>query len=75
LRGVESNIIPYGLYLGIRDNLRGLNLIGLKRKNVDIETIRAVKKIFRKIFCEPNSLEKNIENLNQQEARNNNQST
>ena len=67
MSGVESNIIPYGLYLGIRDNLRGLNLIGLKRKNVDVKTISKVKEIFRKIFCEQNSLEKNIENLNQEE--------
>ena len=67
MSGVESNIIPYGLYLGIRDNLRGLNIIGLKRKNVDIETISKIKKIFRKIFYEPNSLEKNIKNLDQEE--------
>ncbi len=67
MSGVESNIIPYGLYLGVRDNLRGLNLIGLKRKNVDKETISKVKKIFRKIFCKPDSLEKNIKNLNQEE--------
>ena len=67
MSGVESNIIPYGLYLGIRDNLRGLNLIGLKRKNVDVKTISKVKEIFRKIFCESNSLEKNIKNLNQEE--------
>ena len=67
MSGVESNIIPYGLYLGIRDNLRGLNLIGLKRKNVDIKTINKIKEIFRKIFCEPDSLEKNIKNLNQEE--------
>ena len=67
MSGVESNIIPYGLYLGIRDNLRGLNLIGLKRKSVDIKTISKIKKVFRKIFCEPDSLEKNIKNLNQEE--------
>jgi UDP-N-acetylglucosamine acyltransferase len=67
MSGVESNIIPYGLYLGIRDNLRGLNLIGLKRKKVDIKTIHKIKGIFSKIFCEPDSLEKNIENLNQEE--------
>ena len=36
MSGVESNIIPYGLYTGIRDNLRGLNLIGLKRKNIEM---------------------------------------
>ena len=67
MSGVESNIIPYGLYLGIRDNLRGINLIGLKRKNVDIKTISKVKEVFRKIFCEPDSLENNIKNLNQEE--------
>ena len=67
MSGVGSNIIPYGLYLGIRDNLRGINIIGLKRKNVDIKTISKVKEIFRKIFCEPDSLEKNIKNLNQEE--------
>ena len=67
MSGVESNIIPYGLYLGIRDKLKGPNLIGLKRKNVDKKTISKVKEIFRKIFCEPDSLEKNIKNLNQEE--------
>ena len=67
MSGVGSNIIPYGLYLGIRDNLRGLNLIGLKRKSVDIKTISKIKKVFKKIFCEPDSLEKNIKNLNQEE--------
>ena len=67
MSGVESNIIPYGLYLGIRDNLRGLNLIGLKRKKVDIKTIHQIKEIFRKIFCEPDSLDNNIKNLNQEE--------
>ncbi len=67
MSGVESNIIPYGLYLGIRDNLRGLNLIGLKRKKVDIKIIHKIKEIFSKIFCKPDSLEKNIKNLNQKE--------
>jgi len=67
MSGVESNIIPYGLYIGIRDNLRGLNLIGLKRKNVDTKTIYKVKKIFKKIFYKLGSLENNIKNLNQKE--------
>ena len=67
MSGVESNIIPYGLYLGVRDNLRGLNLIGLKRKKVDIKTIHKIKEIFNKIFCKQDSLEKNIKNLNQEE--------
>ena len=32
MSGVESNIIPYGLYFGIRDNLRGINLNWIKKK-------------------------------------------
>ena len=67
MSGVESNIIPYGLYTGVRGNLRGLNLIGLKRKNVDTKTINKINKIFRKIFCDSNSIEENIKNLNQKE--------
>ena len=34
MSGVGENIIPYALYIGIRSNLRGLNLIGLKRQKI-----------------------------------------
>ena len=67
MSGVESNIVPYGLYIGVRGNLRGLNLIGLKRKNLDSKTINKVKKIFKKIFCKLDSLENNINNLSNYE--------
>ena len=63
----ESNIIPYGLYLGIRDNLRGLNLIGLKRKKIDSKAINNIHQIFKKIFDHSNSIEKNINNLNEEQ--------
>ena len=32
MSGVEKNILPYCLYIGIRTGLKGLNLIGLKKK-------------------------------------------
>ena len=32
MSGVEKNILPYCLYIGIRTGLKGLNLVGLKRK-------------------------------------------
>ena len=32
MSGVEKNILPYCLYIGIRTGVKGLNLIGLKRK-------------------------------------------
>jgi len=67
MSGVESNIVPYGLYTGIRDTLRGLNLIGLKRKNIQPQLIIKIKKIFKKIFHSKNSLEKNISQLKEDE--------
>ena len=67
MSGVESNIIPYGLYIGIRDNLRGLNLIGLKRKNVNANNINIIHKVFKKIFDKSNSIEKNIQELNRED--------
>ena len=67
MSGVESNIIPYGLYSGIRSNLRGLNLIGLKRKGLTKSLIFKINKTFKKIFDKDNSLEKNISFLSSEE--------
>jgi len=68
MSGVESNIIPYGLYFGIRSNLRGLNLIGLKRKKLNSKHINIIQRAFKKIFNNSNSIEKNINNLNKEES-------
>ena len=67
MSGVGSSIIPYGLYTGIRGTLRGLNLIGLKRKGVDKKTIKLIQSNFNKIFSKDNPILKNIENLNKEE--------
>ena len=67
MSGVETNIIPYGLYIGIRSNLRGLNLIGLKRKGINKKIIQNINSIFKKIFSNNNSIEININNLSDSE--------
>ena len=67
MSGVESNIIPYGLYFGIRSDLKGLNLIGLKRKKLEKDHIHKVYSIFKKIFININNLESNINKLSNDE--------
>jgi len=67
MSGVEANIIPYGLYIGIRSNLRGLNLIGLKRKGLDKKTIKDILSVFKKIFNSKNNLVFNINKLSKHE--------
>tara|TARA_Y100001970_G_C14106047_1_gene788179 strand:+ start:256 stop:1038 length:783 start_codon:yes stop_codon:yes gene_type:complete len=63
MSGVEKDIIPYGLYIGIRSNLKGINIIGLKRKGLSNKTITKINLAVKKIFNKMNSIEKNIKIL------------
>ncbi len=64
MSGVEKDIIPYGLYMGIRENLKGINLIGLKRKGLTSSSINNIHVIIKKIFNKRNIVLNNIKNLN-----------
>ncbi|MDE2466945.1 MAG: acyl-ACP--UDP-N-acetylglucosamine O-acyltransferase [Alphaproteobacteria bacterium] len=48
--GVNEDVIPYGMVIGSRARLTGLNLIGLKRRNIPREHIHALRGAFRVIF-------------------------
>lgn len=52
LTGVEHDVIPYGSVMGERGHLAGLNLVGLKRRNIDRETIHALRGAFKALFEE-----------------------
>ena len=64
MSGLEKNLIPYGLYIGIRSNLKGLNLIGLKRKGLDNNKIKKLNFFIENIFDKKESIENNIININ-----------
>ena len=63
MTGVLSDVIPYGLSLGNRNNLVGLNLIGLRRAKVSNENIKILQKFYDIVFCNQN-FRSNIETLN-----------
>ncbi len=62
MTGVLSDVIPYGLSLGNRNNLIGLNLIGLRRSKVSNENIKKIQLAYEIIFKSSNFRE-NINNL------------
>ena len=62
MSGVEKDIIPYGLYTGIRENLKSLNLIGLKRKGLTSNIINEIKNLVNLIFYKNDTIENNIKN-------------
>ncbi|MBN8543036.1 MAG: acyl-ACP--UDP-N-acetylglucosamine O-acyltransferase [Alphaproteobacteria bacterium] len=51
MSGVEKDVIPYGTVKGERASLDGLNLVGLKRRNIDREHIHALRHAFKEIFA------------------------
>ena len=63
MTGVLSDVIPFGLSLGNRNNLVGLNLIGLRRAKILNEDIKILQKFYDIVFCNQN-FRSNIENLN-----------
>ncbi len=62
MTGVLSDVIPFGLSMGNRNNLMGLNLIGLRRSKVSNDNIRKIQSAYEKIFGSKN-YRKNIESI------------
>ena len=63
MSGVEKNILPYCLYIGIRTGLKGINLIGLKRKNIPNNHIKIISSFLHDLFDKKDSIEINLINL------------
>ncbi len=63
MTGVLSDVIPFGLSLGNRNNLVGLNLIGLRRAKIPNEDIKILQNFYDIIFSNKN-FRANVDNLN-----------
>ena len=60
--GVVRDVIPYGIAHGNRSILQGLNLIGLRRKNILNKEIMKLSDAYKEIFKNEN-LTENLNNL------------
>jgi len=58
---VDGDIIPYGMAVGNRASLTGLNLIGLKRLKFDREKIHRLRAAYRLIFASEGILRERVE--------------
>ena len=57
MTGVLKDVIPFGLSIGNRNHLQGLNLIGLRRKNYENKKIMELSKAYEEIFSSKNFYE------------------
>jgi UDP-N-acetylglucosamine acyltransferase len=63
MTGVLKDVIPFGLSIGNRNYLQGLNLIGLRRKNYENKKIIELDKAYKAIFLSKN-LHENLDKIN-----------
>lgn len=50
MSGVENDVIPYGLVMGDRARLHGLNLIGLRRRGFERDDVDSLRKAYNLLF-------------------------
>jgi len=63
MTGVLKDVIPFGLSIGNRNYLQGLNLIGLRRKKYENQKIMGLDKAYKEIFSSKN-LHENLNKIN-----------
>ncbi|MAV77097.1 MAG: acyl-[acyl-carrier-protein]--UDP-N-acetylglucosamine O-acyltransferase [Candidatus Marinimicrobia bacterium] len=63
MTGVLKDVIPFGLSFGNRNYLKGINLVGLRRKKYDNKKIIELDDAYKKIFSS-NNLQENISKIN-----------
>ena len=63
LAGVENDVIPYGMALGNRAALAGLNIVGLKRRGFTREAIHDLRRAYRLLFAPEGTLKERVEDV------------
>jgi len=61
LSGIENDVIPYGMALGNRAHLAGLNIVGLRRRGFDRETINTLRAAYRLLFADEGTFQERLD--------------
>jgi len=63
LSAVPQDVIPYGMVLGNRAYLHGLNIIGLRRRGFSREQIHDLRRAYRLLFADEGTLAERMEDV------------
>lgn len=63
MSGLENDLIPYGMAMGNRAYLSGLNIIGMQRRGFSREDIHTVRRAYRLLFADEGSLRERVEDV------------
>ena len=70
MSGLENDLIPYGMALGNRAHLSGLNIIGLQRRGFAREDIHSLRRAYRALFADEGTLQERVEDVEKEFADN-----
>ena len=60
---IDADVIPYGLAVGNRARLGGLNLVGLKRRGFSREQIHDLRRAYRLLFAQEGTLSERVDDV------------
>jgi UDP-N-acetylglucosamine acyltransferase len=63
LSGVENDVIPYGLVMGDRARLSGLNVVGLKRRGFSRDDIHTLRTAYRLLFAQEGTMAERLDDV------------
>jgi UDP-N-acetylglucosamine acyltransferase len=63
MSGIGADLIPFGMAIGNRANLCGLNIIGLKRRGFPREQIHELRQAYRMLFSNEGTLKERLEDV------------
>lgn len=63
MSGLENDLIPYGMALGNRAYLSGLNIIGLQRRGFSREQIHDLRRAYRLLFAAEGTLVERLDDV------------
>ena len=68
MSAMENDLIPYGMALGNRAYLSGLNIIGLQRRGFPRDEIHGLRRAYRLLFADEGTLAERVEDVAQEFA-------
>lgn len=60
MSGVAGDVIPYGMVIGNRARLRGLNVVGLKRSGASRQELQTLRAAYRMLFDRARPVAENV---------------
>ena len=63
LSGVTEDLIPFGIAIGNRARLGGVNVVGMKRRGFSLDDVQGARRAYKLLFAEGGTLKLRIEQV------------